>query len=94
MSEDLTKYEIEQINRVDAKFSETKQKTNQATVRFEEKFKQVALAIAQLYSTIGKRSRHSCRICLYSYVLKTMFLNVIKVDLKAQKLIMPSIMLL
>ena len=64
MSEDLTKYEIEQINRVDAKFSETKQKNNQATVRFEEKFKQVALAIAQLYSTIGKRSRHYCRIGL------------------------------
>lgn len=53
MSEDLTKYEIEQINRVDAKYLETKQKNNQATARFEEKFKQVALAIAQLYSTIG-----------------------------------------
>jgi hypothetical protein len=53
MSDDLTKYEIDQINRVDAKLSETKQKTNQAAARFEEKFKQVALAIAQLYSTIG-----------------------------------------
>jgi len=40
MSDDLTKYEIDQINRVDAKLSETKQKTNQAAARFEEKFKQ------------------------------------------------------
>ena len=53
MSDELTKYEIDQINRIDAKFSEIKQKNNQATSRFEGKFKEVALAIAQLYSTIG-----------------------------------------
>ena len=52
MCEDLSSFELDQIDRVEAKYHEISKKNSEKL--FEEKFKEVALAITQLYTSVGK----------------------------------------
>ena len=53
MCEDLSSFELDQIDRVESKYHEISKKNSEKL--FEEKFKEVALAITQLYTSVGKR---------------------------------------
>ena len=52
MCEDLSSFELDQIDRVESKYHEISKKNSEKL--FEEKFKEVALAITQLYTSVGK----------------------------------------
>ena len=51
--DDLTPFELEQIARLESKCIDARHKSSQSTQRSEDKFKEVALAITQLYTIIG-----------------------------------------
>ena len=51
MCEDLSSFELDQIDRVESKYHEISKKNSEKL--FEEKFKEVALAITQLYTSVG-----------------------------------------
>ena len=52
MCEDLSSFELDQIDRVESKYHEISKKNSEKL--FEEKFKEVALVITQLYTSVGK----------------------------------------
>jgi hypothetical protein len=51
MSEDLSSFELDQIDLVESKYHEISKKNSEKI--YEEKFKEVALAITQLYTSVG-----------------------------------------
>ena len=56
--EDLSPFELEQIKRLEAKYEAARHKATQATARSDDKFKEVAIAITQLYTIIGNNGVH------------------------------------
>jgi len=77
MCEDLSSFELDQIDRVEAKYHEISKKNSEKL--FEEKFKEVALAITQLYTSVGNhRGPEAYSAFNYAACKLTEFYNEIK----------------
>lgn len=51
--DDLSPFELDQIARLETKVVEARHKSTLSTAKAEDRFKEVALAITQLYTIIG-----------------------------------------
>lgn len=64
--DDLSPFELEQIARLETKVVDARHKSAQASAKAEDKFKEVALAITQLYTIIGTSGL--LRVCVDDFI--------------------------